>query len=247
MNHGTPASFSARLLLGLLLPLILFATETLSAQEKVTTLKVDLATEILSLRSEEFTKRTDAEKNVLTWAEVNKTYAPSVLLGLHDESTHPEVRTRLFRILRKIQTPDFSQGFLGIQMGNLLALNRNEAIPPQGVEVIMAVEGGPAQKAGILPGDIITQVDDLKTNGINGSQALSIYVKSKKAGEQVRLHYLRQGKKKELLLTLDAYKENILDPFGSGTNQAKEREQEKAFQHWLHQERAAQAKPSTSK
>lgn len=61
--------------------------------------------------------------------------------------------------------------------------------------------GGPAQKAGLKPGDIIFKFED---RDINAAEELIVAVRSKSVGDQVRLSYLRDGKEFTANLTLVA-------------------------------------------
>jgi putative serine protease PepD len=63
------------------------------------------------------------------------------------------------------------------------------------------VPGGPAQKAGLKAGDIITSFDG-KT--INGSDELIVAIRAKSPGQQVRIDYTRNGQHATTQLTLGA-------------------------------------------
>jgi len=65
------------------------------------------------------------------------------------------------------------------------------------------VKGGPADKAGIKEGDIITKIGDMKV-GQNGN--VSSLVSAYMPNETIDVTYLRDGKEKTAKLTLAAYK-----------------------------------------
>ena len=64
-------------------------------------------------------------------------------------------------------------------------------------------KGGPADKAGVKSGDIITKVND-KTIGEHGG--LGSLIGEYVPGETIRLTVLRGGQERQLTLTLGAYK-----------------------------------------
>ena len=71
---------------------------------------------------------------------------PAWLDGVDDEQTAPKART----------------GWLGVQINDL---TRAEAKAlgwdqPRGAKVVASIPGGPAAKAGLLPGDILIAIDE---------------------------------------------------------------------------------------
>ncbi len=66
-----------------------------------------------------------------------------------------------------------------------------KTVPPQGAVVQELTPGGPAGKAGMRPGDVITEVNNQK---INGAGDVVDYVSGQNIGTKVTLHYLREGK-----------------------------------------------------
>ena len=63
--------------------------------------------------------------------------------------------------------------------------------PPQGAVVQELTPGGPAGKAGMRPGDVITEVNNQK---ISGAGDVVDYVSGQNIGTKVTLHYVREGK-----------------------------------------------------
>lgn len=63
--------------------------------------------------------------------------------------------------------------------------------------------GGPAERAGIKPGDIITSLDG-KT--INSAEELIVAIRAHSVGDSVRITYSRAGKSADVTLTLTASK-----------------------------------------
>lgn len=83
------------------------------------------------------------------------------------------------------------------------ALGMDEA---QGSLVASVVEGGPADEAGILAGDIIIEYEG-KT--IKTRNDLPIWVATTEIGKKVKIVILRKGKKKKLSLVIDELPENV--------------------------------------
>lgn len=94
------------------------------------------------------------------------------------------------------------QGYLGIG-GSDITVDVSEAFNiPIGVFVKLVDENGVAKKAGILPNDIITGIDELEVTSIT---QLSDYVKSKRVGTEVKLTYMRNsnGTYEETIVTVE--------------------------------------------
>src|SRR5262249_42001073 len=66
-----------------------------------------------------------------------------------------------------------------------------KSVPPQGAVVQELTPGGPAGKAGMRPGDVITEVNNQK---IAGAGDVVDYVSGQNIGTKVTLHYVREGK-----------------------------------------------------
>src|SRR5437763_123325 len=65
-----------------------------------------------------------------------------------------------------------------------------KAVPPSGAFVAETTPGGPAGKAGMRPGDVITEVNGQK---IVGAGDVVDYVSNQPIGARVLLHYVRDG------------------------------------------------------
>jgi serine protease Do len=68
-----------------------------------------------------------------------------------------------------------------------------------GVKISEVVKGTAAEKAGLLKGDLITKLDD---KSISSPEDLMDAVKSHKSGDEVKLYYLRDNKKKDVTVKL---------------------------------------------
>lgn len=69
----------------------------------------------------------------------------------------------------------------------------------EGVKINEVVKGTAAEKAGLLKGDVITKLDD---KSISSPDDLMDAVKSHKSGDEVKLYYLRDNKKKDAKVKL---------------------------------------------
>ena len=101
---------------------------------------------------------------------------------------------------REILSPD-QQGFLGISGGDVTEDAAAAYNMPVGVFVNEVVENGPAHKAGLLSGDIIIKVDEIKVTAIT---QLREYVNSRRVGTEVKVTYMRydNGTYKEHTVTV---------------------------------------------
>jgi serine protease Do len=70
----------------------------------------------------------------------------------------------------------------------------------KGVFLAQIARGGPADKAGIIPGDIVLEFDDKQ---INTAEELVADIKKREAGEKVRILILRQAQKQTIEATLE--------------------------------------------
>ena len=75
----------------------------------------------------------------------------------------------------------------------------------EGVKINEVVKSSAAEKAGLLNGDIITKLND---KNINSPEDLMDVVKSHKAGDEVKVYYLRDSKKKDVKVKLGETKGN---------------------------------------
>jgi serine protease Do len=72
-------------------------------------------------------------------------------------------------------------------------------LPPTGAVVAELTPGGPAGKAGVRPGDVITDVNNQK---VKGASDVVDYVSGQSIGARVTLRYLREGKPAESQVVL---------------------------------------------
>ncbi|HSS38170.1 MAG TPA: trypsin-like peptidase domain-containing protein [Polyangia bacterium] len=95
--------------------------------------------------------------------------------------------------------------YLGLMLTDVKDLNDaqksklGKAVPPGGAYVAETTPGGPAGKAGMRPGDVITEVNNQK---IQGAGDVVDYVSTQPIGARVLLHYVRDGRPAETQVAL---------------------------------------------
>ncbi len=105
-----------------------------------------------------------------------------------------------------LANPGFHQGtdagFAGVALVDLTPGARNQIgyTGPGGLGVAEVVQGSPADKAGLEPGDVILQADG---KPVTTADALRKYIASKKPGDVLRLDVWSQGVKKFAAVTLE--------------------------------------------
>jgi len=88
-----------------------------------------------------------------------------------------------------------TKGFLGIMMG----VAADGPLPPKGVPIKTVVEGGAAERAGLLAGDVILSVN---SEAITSPRQLQKLVIGLKPDQKVKVQIEREGKPQELELSL---------------------------------------------
>jgi serine protease Do len=92
---------------------------------------------------------------------------------------------------------EISKSFLGV------GTEKNK----EGSKILTVEKDSPAEKAGLLKDDIIYKVDDKK---VDGNTALSDIISAIKIGEKAKLYFLRDGKKKEVDVTIGERKNRFI-------------------------------------
>ena len=96
---------------------------------------------------------------------------------------------------------NIQRAFLGVQYR---LVSRDVALlndVPQGAYIQQVIDNSPAEKAGVLTGDIITKIDG---QPVNDENKISQIVQSKKVGQTVSLEVWSDGKTKTQNVTLEA-------------------------------------------
>jgi len=111
------------------------------------------------------------------------------------------------------QAVEANAGYLGVITGE--ALNAQSSQLFFGIDNIRGMlvesvdEGGAAERAGVLPGDVITMVEE--TSVING-QNIMMEVRNKKPGDSIDIQIYRDGRKFVLPTTLGFGQAIIIEP-----------------------------------
>lgn len=86
----------------------------------------------------------------------------------------------------------FQYAFSRARIGVSVAVDGEDR---NGARIESVVDGGPAQKAGIRAGDIITRFDDTRLDGENAGQRLVELARALEPGDTVRVEYTRDGRR----------------------------------------------------
>ncbi|MGW4028528.1 S1C family serine protease [Streptomyces sp. NPDC004838] len=105
------------------------------------------------------------------------------------------VKTVADQIIKSGKVTDSGRAALGITARTVL----DENLQPSGVVVVKVASGGPADKAGLRQGDIITQVGSAPITTIT---SLAEALASDSPGEKVSVSYVRDGEQKKAEVTL---------------------------------------------
>lgn len=98
-------------------------------------------------------------------------------------------------------------GYLGVAVGD------PSGDKAKGAAIVVVIADSPAEKIGLAEGDIVLAVDKVK---IGGPVELVKAIKSLKAGEEVKLKVLREGKKRNVTVTLGERPESPTRPDHEG-------------------------------
>lgn len=103
-----------------------------------------------------------------------------------------ESEERVHRNRTRIVVGGMGKGFIGVQVLPLTPELRAHFGVPEDVGVLVSSveEGGPAETAGILVGDIVSAVDG---ESVDGAMSLSALVRRKEGGDSVTLELYRDG------------------------------------------------------
>ncbi len=161
------------------------------------------------LDSENYLERNTATDELGKWVRKANKSQIEELQAFSEKTDSPEVRERVRDVLNNnafLAVPN-TRGFIGIQMNAV-----NGGVMITGVE-----KGQPADKAGLLPGDVIVEIDghnlsQMKAEPLDVMNYLKDYVKKKKQGEKLQLKFKRGGKLMEKDLKLGNY-DNYLKKF----------------------------------
>ena len=110
-----------------------------------------------------------------------------------------------------------TRGVIGIRPETLKPETAERLSLPAGTRgalIASVTKGLPAYKAGLKEGDVITAING---TAINSDSAMRRFVGETKPGTQIRISYLRDGKRSEVTLTVDELDEQALAAASSET------------------------------
>ena len=151
------------------------------------------------LKAEQFAAREQAQAELLAWTRQRPEASMEELFRQSRTAGDPELRQRCFSVLRELVSDEFLRngvGYLGIRMNpNTEIVNvPGEAKPWFAIRVLQVEPGTPAQKSGLLVGDLLVGVDDKVWLQEHTSEFVSSTIKSLKAGTRVSIKLFRDGK-----------------------------------------------------
>lgn len=192
--------------------------------------------------SDQFKTREQGYEELKKWTNKNLKKAPELLHKTWSKEVDPEVKTRCFSVMKEaviIRQFGRGPGFIGIRMEQVFLQAQPDEEGIVGVRITLVNEGSPGEKAGLLPGDVITQLDKIDFNEINPQLrdgavgALIDYIKAKQSGDIVTLHILRAGKKHTLKVTLTKRPPELDREMFGDDPEVKRLRREKFFSEWL--------------
>lgn len=107
-----------------------------------------------------------------------------------------------------IQTGKVQKGYLGVSAYSVSEYSKALGLKlpsDKGVIIVYVDKNSSAEKAGLLPGDIIVKIDD---KAVDSKEALTKMLYNYKVGDKVNIEILRNGVKKDINLTFYDVKDN---------------------------------------
>ncbi|MDP3955347.1 MAG: trypsin-like peptidase domain-containing protein [bacterium] len=98
------------------------------------------------------------------------------------------------------KTGQFSRPYLGVRYR---IISKDVSIMndvPEGAYIVEIISGSPAEKAGLKPGDIITNIDEQRI--AEGKAEIAKIISGKKVGDLLSVTYWREGKESKVTVTL---------------------------------------------
>ncbi|MDR0453927.1 MAG: Do family serine endopeptidase [Deferribacteraceae bacterium] len=99
----------------------------------------------------------------------------------------------LKELLTQLKSGKVQRGWLGVTLQDINeSLAQSFGLPDtKGALIADVIKGDPADKAGLLPGDIVKQTDD---KNIENTRELTQYIGSKQPGQTIKMTLIRDGK-----------------------------------------------------
>jgi serine protease Do len=152
-------------------------------------------------------ERRDVDENVVAIPDI--VYSPS---PFRDENWDKDNQERALRDMeRALGNADRQrriQKSIQIRMNSAFLGVSSRKAEKGGATVLEVTPGSPAEKAGIKKGDVITKVNETK---IESPEGLFETIHSFKAGDKVKVSFIRNGKEQTVTATLDKTENNSKD------------------------------------
>ncbi|MBK1828556.1 PDZ domain-containing protein [Haloferula rosea] len=201
---------------------------------------------VAGLSAESYPERVAAENALRQWAMEQGEAAWPWLLARSKGDPSPEVQERSLSVLKASVLRSLSDqrpGFVGITMAPTdVELGDEEGF---GIQIRMVSPDSPAEKAGLLPQDVVTELNGEGWDGLDAADSFAARVGKMAPGTRITLGILRAGEKQEVELELGArpwsageYGEQrrMFMQRGGGlmfVPNDEETARDKAFQEWL--------------
>ena len=167
---------------------------------------LDLPPEPLAdLKSEEFSKRENAQAELVAWARLQPEAAMDELFRQSQVADDPEVRARCLAVLHDLVNDVYQkegEGYIGIQMRDELADVPNDPKPRRVIRVVQVMPDSAAQRAGLQLNDLIVGLEDLVWHEGTASLPFSEKIRQFKPDSKIGLKVLRNGKLMDIEVTL---------------------------------------------
>ncbi len=211
-----------------------------------------------SLASENFLERVEAREKLLEWGRRNQARAMDLLYTEYGAATDAEARILLREALRDLVVEDYlrnhGEGYVGVRMLELNVAVSGDQVPRTGVQIIFVEPGSPADRAGLVVGDVIVSLDGLRWSGPGATDAFTNAVRKRKPRETVKLGILRNGEMNEVSVALgtrplgalerqDLLWANGMPPVLPDPGEAEEKGRERIFRTWLERKRVPKKVP----
>lgn len=212
-----------------------------------------------SLASENFLERVEARDKLLEWGRKNPPRAMDLLYAEYGTATDAEARILLREALRDLVVEDHlrnhGEGYVGVRMLELPNVAvPGDQMPRAGVQVIVVEPESPADRAGLVVGDVIVSLDGLRWSGPGATDAFTSAVRKHKPRETVKLGILRNGEMNEVSVALgtrplgalerqDLLWANGMPPVIPSPEAAEEKGRDTIFRAWLERKRAPKKVP----
>lgn len=196
---------------------------------------------LLGLGEPRFADREQAQSKLLDWGRSQPVISMPELLKHSRTAADPEVRARCNEVLFELIKDQYlteGTGFIGIAMGNsaVQVAVPGDAKPRYGIHVSSVNEGGPGQKAGLKPNDIIVGLDREVWHKPILIETFTRKITSIKPNQKVKLQILRGNLLEiEVQLTRRPIALMGIPNLGHQLNLEKQQkaEVEAHFQQWL--------------